>query len=419
MSNLNMKEEEMLVVLFPCPAEVYEIWENRITNLKQLNFFLCSLVKSIEDYANSKYLSFDAHTTSNCCHGMALLARFIFMALKHVELHLIKQWAEQVSSNICNQNIKCHSQFSIREVDWRIIVLVSLYVLTCCGDIDPKKGRRTLPQNLKNIAPIGTMFADILVSDLQKYFSNKVANSYQFYLNEIEDSFNISGASVKAWGKYVQPEYFRKSIRSITYAPCLFSTQIILAYLIKFRIKMAFINDLMDLENNHRGRYLQLFEGNGIDKFKLLNEQEISLFEPYDFHEPVIVFGGCSFSDNPNLDLISLKMLPWLNKITNLILACDVFYPQFPKVTIDPNFDSSPIVPKENFLKSILEDYSQIKGVSAEDPSLFCLTHIFACSLGQVIDFLNNGNASLPCSSIYFPYRLLKINVIKETQICF
>lgn len=410
-------ETKILNKLFSNPETLYEIWEKHISSSAHAIFFYRSLIRSIDAYLSQDYLAFDAHTTSNCCHGMALLSRLIIISIRNFNLLHLRDHADKLILEIersVNTEFSLQSM-SIKNIDWRLLVLLSLHVLTTVGEIDPQKGRRTLPQKLKEISPIGTMFADALSSHLQKYFSNKVAYSYEYYLKAINNEFNISGAPVKMWGQYIKPEYFRTSIRGVTFAPCLYSTQVVLAYLISYRVKLAFVNEIMNFNNELQGRYVRIFEGNGHNGFRLLTEKEISFFEPYDFYEPTIVFSGCAFLEYPDIKSIAFKLSSWIHQISNLILACDIFYPQFPKVTIDPNFNSTPIIPKEDILKNIIHEYSKVEGVSAENPSLFCLTHIFSASLGKILALLK-GNGVLPLSSIYFPHRLLKPNPSQKLQ---
>ena len=101
-----------------------------------------------------------------------------------------------------------------------------------------------------------------------------------------------------------------------------------------------------------------------------------------------------------NQESLSLKMQPWLSKLTQLILACDVFYPQFFKVTDDGEFDSSPIVPDETCLRELMHSLS-IFGTHSKDPSLYCSTHIHPSSLKQFLEVATNKDlAALPISFI-------------------
>ena len=92
-----------------------------------------------------------------------------------------------------------------------------------------------------------------------------------------------------------------------------------------------------------------------------------------------------------------------------LALACDTHYPQFPDVADDPNFDSTPIQPSETSLRKIIEEHSRIDGVSAQNPTFYCLSHIYSASLGQAIQVFSGRNLeALPswCSGNHLPKAL-------------
>ena len=129
-------------------------------------------------------------------------------------------------------------------------------------------------------------------------------------------------------------------------------------------------------------------------QFKVQPSQNISFLEPLDLFEPVIVFEGSSYSDNLDIHSFTQIMDDWLTKFPELVLACDVFYPQFPKRLDDPLFDNSPIVPEELDFKKLIQKYSLIEGYSIKNPSIFCLTHVFPASLEE-LNLATKNNASL------------------------
>ena len=177
--------------------------------------------------------------------------------------------------------------------------------------------------------------------------------------------------------------------------------QVSFAHLIKTKAKVALINDVLDSAGNLKGRFVCLFEGDGVEGMRALSRDEIKLLNIFHKNEPVVVFGGCAYTDHQDRDSIALGMEPWLDKLPSLLLACDVFYPQFLKITDDPEFDSSPIVPAEEGPQKIINANLSVGGVSATDPSLYCAAHIYPASLGQVLKvWTGEDEMALPVSFI-------------------
>jgi hypothetical protein len=106
------------------------------------------------------------------------------------------------------------------------------------------------------------------------------------------------------------------------------------------------------------------------------------------------------------------KITFFLRKLSSLILACDLYYPHFPKMLGDSKFNSEKISPKELGLKKKIEEHAKISGVSREDPSLFCLTHIFTCSMNNIKHLLKN-----PEEDFHYTDHILKSEVFKKKNI--
>ena len=214
------------------------------------------------------------------------------------------------------------------------------------------------------------------------------------------NDIRIHGILTKIWGEYVQPKHLRIDRQGIYYASAIFSMQISLAYLIFSKAKVAIINDILDEAGQAKARFVSIFRGNGYDQMRLLTSQEITNIH-MNSEEPVVVFGGCAYSDNSDEEQIMYRIHPWLNQLPSLILACDVWYPQFPRVSDDIEFNCDPIIPHEECLRDVIAKHSEIKGVTSIDPSLFCLSHVYTASMKQVLSVLN-GNiiTTLPISFI-------------------
>ncbi|HEX4840520.1 MAG TPA: hypothetical protein VFU89_08780 [Rhabdochlamydiaceae bacterium] len=358
-----------------------------------LVFCIEAVTRTIDSILEGRYSDFDAHTVSNCCHGMSIMTcRLIALVLEH-DLRGIRAGGEKGWEN------------------WRIpgalVELTKLYLLAFIKEVDIRNGTRTNARKLRLISPLGNQTCVKLIKKLQKQFSNAVANSYYSYVEELKPSMAVSGAPVAMWGRYVHPEELRMDQRGIQYASNLFSMQVLLAYLIQTKSKIAVIDDLMGSNEEKRGRYVRILQGDGKKEMKKLTKAQM---EALKFHpeEPVVVFGGCAYSDHLTLSSLSLRLKPWINQFTSLVLTCDIFYPQFPEVKDDVDFDRGSIVPKEKLLRTIISKHSLPEGFSAENPSLFCLSHIYPASLGQIFEVMQ-GKETLPYS--FIPHKKLSMQV--------
>jgi hypothetical protein len=346
-----------------------------------LVFCTKAVMRAIDSILEGRYSDFDAHTVSNCCHGMSVMTcRLIALVLEH-DLREIRAEGEKEWRN------------------WRVpgelIELTKLYLLAFIKEVDVRRGTRTNARKLRLISPMGNQMCVRLVKKLQREFSNAVANSYYTYVRELNPCMAVSGAPVAMWGRYVHPEELRMDQRGIQYASNLFSMQVLLAYLIRMKSKIAVIDDLMGNNGEKRGRYVRILQGDG-KEMKKVTKAEALQFHP---EEPVVVFGGCAYSEELTLSSLSLRLKPWINQFTSLVLTCDVFYPQFPEVKDDIGFDRGAIVPEEKLLQTIIAKHAQREGFSAEQPTLFCLSHIYPASLGQIFEVME-GKETLPYSFI-------------------
>ena len=292
-----------------------------------------------------------------------------------------------------NNNKEINFEGWILQIPVSLIELASFYALTFCIDEIPHVGRRTNNRKLRNIEEVGIDFCNRIIRYLQKYYSNLVAMSYYNYLDPMRKKIKISGLPVEMWGNYVQPTLLRKDQNDVMYAPCLYSMQVSLAHLMYSQAKIAIISDVMQ-EKKRVQRYVKIFQGDGKAKFNLIaSEQE-------NMNEVVIVFGGCSYNEGAIEEL----MEPWLSHLPSLVLACDLYYPQFPKLSNDLKFDSSSINPEEELIKQVIDQHSSIKGVCAKNPHLFCLTHIYPASLKSILKVINGEEDALP--NFFVPFQI-------------
>ncbi len=365
------------------------IWEGSLNKKEHALFFLRILKETLSSLIERNYIHFDAQTTSNCCHGLSILVRELILTLQPIQSELTEslQQESELTPTLLNS------------LPGELIDLSSLYILTLIIELDSTKGRRTVPLKLQSKGSLGTSFCKNFVKKLQKLFSNFIAENYKNFFGVFDNIEWFSDISIRDWIEFTYPAYLRQDKRGVVYAACMFSMQVSLGYLGENQATIAVVNDLMDpYSMKIKGRYVRFLRNLGSGNFSLIEDHSLILEE-----EPIIVFGGYAFSSTLDIDHLALKMKPWIHQISSLILACDIHYPQFPSVADDPNFDSSPIIPKEKRLADIVQALSKVRGVSAKDPSLFCLSHIFVASKAALIngrDYLETDlfpSCYIPC----------------------
>ncbi|HSX26289.1 MAG TPA: hypothetical protein VLE89_04700 [Chlamydiales bacterium] len=346
-------------------APISDIVEGFSPTDQRIQFCYLVAERALRALLNRDYNHFDAKTTSNCCHGMSLLARELICKAQKYDLgHLYTEIRKILGS--------ATSLDSNYQIPVAIQQLSQMYMLNYIREIDSFSGGRSVYNKLKEIEPsIGHHVYSSLGIRLQKKYSNLVANRYQKYSDGLPGDAKIKNIPIKSWAKYVSPSYLRTDSKGIEYAPCMFSMQVSLGHLINQRAKIAIINDIHDPSGELGRKYIKVLEGNGSDNFVDIS-QELQL------DEPVTVFSGSSTNSNP--DKVSEHMDRALKDFPMLVLACDTSYPQFPNAV----YDNNPIVPEEESLCKMIEVQGTVKGVSAKDPSFFCLNHIYLCSANQI-----------------------------------
>lgn len=102
----------------------------------------------------------------------------------------------------------------------------------------------------------------------------------------------------------------------------------------------------------------------------------------HELNSPIVIFGTLArISKDSKTTKQSIKN--WISNFQDLVLADNVFYPQFPKVGDDPNFDSSSIIPEEKDLQNKIQQGLLVKGVSKDDPTFCLITHIYPASIKE------------------------------------
>ena len=366
-----MLSEQNNASLDPSRKNFLDVLVNK-SNLKaeNIDFVHRSIISALQAFKEKKYTKFDAQTATTCCHGLALLKTDLKKKISHSDVEEILSVSIDKKSSITP---KINMQWDIRE---EFILLSRLFLLGHIKERDSKRVFKTVVNNLKKISKIGSRFCTDVVSDLQLHIGNLVADRYSLVADQLPNDMIVSKHPVHVWKKYVSQEFIRVDRRGRKYAPCLFSMQITLAHLSHTHSHIAIVNDLHDNQGNITGRYTQILKGNGNGTFKKTTMP--------DDKEPIVIFGSVVYDDNATIENNQKQLEPWLHKFTELVLACDTKYPQYPKVGDDPNFNSQPITPHEQELQQTISNAKKIQGVCSKDPSLFCLVHIYVASAKQV-----------------------------------
>jgi len=362
--------------------------KNYIPNDDELLFFAHVILRTIKSIKKRFYTDFDAHTTSTCCHGIALSVRELILDAVSLDLDLL----EKKFTNL----IKHSESFLEEKFFYAPQLIINLARYYICAFVKEKKISRTITntKKLKSISEVSTNFCNRITHELQKYISNVTAQTYSLYLKYLDPSMLINGLPVSLWGKYVAPEYIRQDKRKVEYASCLFSMQISLAHLIRSRARIGLVCYFTNESNECVDQICYLFQGNGINNFQQISAYDVALSTPNKY-EPIVVFVGCSKITKEKIQTHKHALNRWIHSLPSLILACDTHYPQFPPVSDDPEFNAASITPHETSMQLIIDQHKLIEGTSLENPSLFCLTHIYPASLDQILCHIS-GSSTLP-----------------------
>src|SRR5262249_54898538 len=155
------------------------------------------------------------HTTSNCCHGMALLARDLIFSTLKLDLKALIQLSEQKIEAI-EMGVISDFQAFTAWVPQPLVALTGLYILTCVRDMDDER-MRTEARKLRIIYHVGATFCWEITNALQKHFSKLGAHSYKLYLQDIHPTANVSGVPISMWGSYIEKDHIRIDKRGIHY----------------------------------------------------------------------------------------------------------------------------------------------------------------------------------------------------------
>lgn len=359
---------------------------------EHIEFFYAVLKATLNACIEARYSAFDAHTSATCCHGVALLVVCLLQEITTSRAIKIKKELEEEISNQKGLN----RNFNIPGA---LMWLCRLYILHMVKTADLKRGYITEHVKLKNFFPLSNRFFLQITKSLQKHIANIVAARYKFYLENLPESVSAHGYPLHLWGQYASFPHTRLSSNGIVYVSNLFSMRVALAYLSFNCCYVSLINDVIDENNIPQYRFISIFLGDGTGGFRFITSSKSdpslgALTEKL----PVFVLGGVAYLEDIDEETFLSNMKTWESRLLELVLACDVWYPQFPVVAGDSMFDNTPIVPKEPCLQNTLDFWSDVKGVRAEEPSLCCLAHIYPASLKEILSELQQEKRVLPWS---------------------
>ena len=148
---------------------IHKIWASHLNNSSNAIFLLRVILCTIDACLKKEYTAFDAHTTSNCCHGMSLLACNLISLTLKLNLHELRRLCEQKIQDI----VKNFNPNNIKVYEWipeQLLGLSNLLILAFTREINEQKKLQTNVKKLKNISPIGTKFCRSIVSELKNIF---------------------------------------------------------------------------------------------------------------------------------------------------------------------------------------------------------------------------------------------------------
>ncbi len=375
-------------------AEIYP-GGNPVSIQKEL-FYARTTRDALTALAGRNYAAFDAHTTTNCCHGLSIYAQQIINTARTLDIQgLLKKAAIYIQEL---ENISSLDNQDLWKIPSILIQLIRLYTLAYAKEFDPTKGNRTKDQQLRKISAISSAFCTHLIQYLQKEISNYIALSYQHYHTALPQEMRINEISVDIWGKHIQPNYLKQSKRGILYASNLFSMEIALAYLMYTHANIAVLIDSTTDSGQLIDRSIVVLRGDGT-RFTLLSSKESKELEEAE-DEPLIVFGGCRRSLQNDPQAFSYLFRYISEAFERLVLACDIDYPDFPRGLEEPSFSDTSITFNEPEIAQKIK-IAKIPGTSIQEPFFFCLAHIFPASSKQVFAVIRHKDLSaLPFTNL-------------------
>ena len=389
-------------------------WIELIKRQEHLVVFYLLMLDTIDSCLYERFENFDAQTTTNCCHGLSILAKNLIKLSCTLNLKSMRSKLVEFMNVYSRPNNTCSIQSFIASLPGELLDLLGIRTITYTMEFHPDLGRKTSPLRLKILSNVGTKFCTELTKKLQRKIANLVAESYSFYLSQMPNYEWLNHTRIYSWGKYVRNPHLRVDKKNVMYASCLFSMQVSIAFLLHTNSMIALVSDIIDCKTkNTHERFVSFLSKNQVGRLMPISLDDVL---PQHELEPIVVFGGFSFVNKQEIPKLLTLLESWSRNFPSLILACDTHYPQFPKVADDNNFCSTPIQPREPGIIKTLEQLKNVQGVSALDSRLFCLSHIFLSSYSTLKSvYLKSNTHALQCC--YLPCLPLKRALKKKSAL--
>ncbi len=380
---------------------VYELLKDCVgIGQREAIFCVRALLSAIDAVLNRQFSLFDAHTMTNCCHGVAAYSRELFVRCADFDLEMLREQGHLQLSRI--GQIEALDPLD-SNYDWQVpsvlIELTRLYILCVGSEKHPQFVRRTAPANLRQIHDLTSARLNKIVSRLQKHVSNRVADWYREAINIDGEEVYTAGVSSRAWAEYVKPSFLREDYRGRKYVSTLHSMQVVIGHLVRSEATVILLSDVVMQGDHNPQRVIKILKGSGSAGFALASPDSLGELE-LDSDEPVVVFCGSSSPTQGTLDSFSQHLDKWSCRLDSLLLAHDLTCPHFPTVRGDKNFDNTPISSIGCATEQVCASHAAVPGVSPNDPSLFCLTHVYSASGGEVLNELRGKGNGLPAYPI-------------------
>ncbi len=368
--------------------------------------FLTEVIKAtVVEIENANYAAFDALTTSSCCHGISHFTRHSLKKINDEMLLNSKKFISEISLNK-TLSIESKKKVILELLPTSILSMCAFFILQYIVELDLDRGRKSIPKKLKKLGKVGTNFCEKLVRTLQIAVSNLIANWYSETASRIPPSVKGCGIKANIWAKYVQKAYLRKNRRNVTYASSMFSIQ---TCLLDFSYREAYVcvSNTVFLNGKESKRIKHILRGDGSGGFSITPYDILKNFNP---RTPIPIFSAVAFIQN-NYELPEIEHF-LQNNVENfsfLVHCGEVYYPQFPKVSWDTNFDSSSITPEEDDFALLEKNARQLSGLSLNNPSRFYLNHIYTESAQKVVQELESDitDVFLPTHK-FIPFKLIE-----------
>lgn len=349
-------------------------------NKDKINFCYAVFARTLKALESRTYAEFDGHTVNTSCHGRALLAGELIRNANKLNL---KKWGR----------FSTHSPLDPhKKVPTILVSLSHFWILHRISKLDSNRGVLTDHHQLTKETGLNSAQAKSLIKRLQVQYANAVTAMYA-PMSDAIPSVLIHGIPMKDWGRYVTPAYIVWNERKISFAPWLFSTLVTLGWLSAKNRLVAIITEVWSAnKTTFRERLVILYRGSGDGSFVPLHSKAIDKLH---HTEPVLVFGGCTESDIP-IQKINQKIKRL--GLTNITIIHSHYYPSYSIRSAHSN-------PSEDLQLTISRDSPEIdsaikkrdmSGLSANDPSLFCPTHMFTLSCREVIGARGSSANQIP-----------------------